>query len=473
MDTFQKANQYSLLGTTKMQRLRELAASVVHVNGAFAELGVYKGGSAFLLASDHPDRTLHLFDTFAGMPISGKNDHHEIGEFPASLDDVKKLVGEKAQYHVGLFPDTTKGLEFEKYSFVHIDADQEQSTFDACTYFWPRLAPGGVMLFDDYEWRDCPGVKMAMTRFARDNGVAIQTLGNHQAMFTKPRVATKKGQVVLKSHCKGIGDAICGMYAACGIAAAGYEVFNYSKHTMWLNRASYPNVHILDAETLPIPDNAIDISALYDEQLRDADCRKTWYCENFAREMGLPKGSLKPAVPNVDKTIHKPREDAGTYIVAHGSSAYPVRDWSIPRWHELINELNQHGIKTIGIDAPNQQARVQKIFGGVDAVYVWGSHADDVADMMLQAKAVVGIDSGMTHFAGLLGVPTFCVTAIMPEKVLWNYTNVKQVKVNAACSPCRFGWDGKGNYKRLKCNSNGCAAINSLDGATVAKAVLE
>lgn len=425
MKVFNTANAHSLLGNVKMQRLRDLARSVAHVEGSFAEFGVYKGGSAFLLASDHKERTLHLFDTFEGIPDKGDGDIHNVGDFnDTSIEAVRQLLqGKKVLFHQGFFPDTAKGLESEKFAFVHIDADQYQSALDACEYFYPRMSEGGIMLFDDYEWRDCPGVKKALNEFAAANDVAIQVQGNFQAVFQK----TDRPQVMLRSTCKGIGDHICSQYACAGIAAAGYDVTYYGKHPMWYERVKEPHVTIINAEQVSIPDGAIDIGARYNEQLKKAHCRKQWYCDNFCMSMGLEVGSIKPQRPQRDLTLRNKRDDAGQYVVMHVSSAWPVRNWSKERVQELVGLLSAQGIKTIGIDGPNQEARVREIYGATDATFVWGYHANDVADLLMQAKAVIAIDSGMAHFAALLGVPTVAICGLVTGKMVFGETDVKYV----------------------------------------------
>lgn len=54
---------------TRDLRLRTLflaASFAKHVPGDFAEVGVYRGRSAVLLARTAPEKMLHLFDTFTG-----------------------------------------------------------------------------------------------------------------------------------------------------------------------------------------------------------------------------------------------------------------------------------------------------------------------------------------------------------------------------------------------------------------------
>lgn len=153
---------------TRDLRLRTLflAASFArYVPGDFAEVGVYKGRSAVLLARTAPEKMLHLFDTFTGMPsVVVEIDGVKAGDFAdTSLEDVKKRLPEvNVMYHVGIFPGTAAGLEGKKFSFVHYDGDLYGPCVDFIKFFWPRMSPCGIMVFDDYNWPECLGVKKAI-----------------------------------------------------------------------------------------------------------------------------------------------------------------------------------------------------------------------------------------------------------------------------------------------------------------------
>jgi O-methyltransferase len=115
--------------------------------GRIAEIGVYKGGSAWHLA--RLNRELHLFDTFAGIPFKGELDYHKIGDFSdTSVEAVAEAIP-TAIFHVGIFPETLPE-DLTDFGFVHVDCDQYQSVRDCIQHLGPRMLPGGVMVFDDY-----------------------------------------------------------------------------------------------------------------------------------------------------------------------------------------------------------------------------------------------------------------------------------------------------------------------------------
>lgn len=140
--------------------LQALCKHALHLDGHMAECGVYRGGTAFLLASTLRAQAngriaLHLFDTFAGMPASANDDlsDHKQGDFgDTSLQAVQAYLREfpAVSFHPGAIPDTFSQVDVMRFSFVHIDVDLYQSAKDCCEFFYPRMVQGGIMIFDDY-----------------------------------------------------------------------------------------------------------------------------------------------------------------------------------------------------------------------------------------------------------------------------------------------------------------------------------
>jgi O-methyltransferase len=46
----------------------------------------------------------------------------------------------------------------EEFRFCHIDVDVYQSAKDIVTWLWPRLAIGGIIVFDDYGFPYSQGI---------------------------------------------------------------------------------------------------------------------------------------------------------------------------------------------------------------------------------------------------------------------------------------------------------------------------
>lgn len=149
-----------------------MAGQALRAPGDVMEAGVFRGGTAKLLKQalqGHADRRLALFDSFEGMArASGGLDRHRAGDFAdTSLEAVRAVVGGEAfiDYRPGWIPESFAGLEERRWCFAHIDLDLYQSILDCLAYVWPRLSPGGVVVFDDYGLASCPGARRAVDTF--------------------------------------------------------------------------------------------------------------------------------------------------------------------------------------------------------------------------------------------------------------------------------------------------------------------
>ena len=134
-------------------------------------------------------KKLYLFDTFAGMPQTDKKfDFHVEGDFSdTSVEAVAAFVAapEIAVLKKGFVPDTFAGLENETFSFAYLDLDIYKSTMDAMEYVWPRLERGGIIVFDDYGFASCLGVREAVDEFFSKTTAKPLCLQTGQAVVFK------------------------------------------------------------------------------------------------------------------------------------------------------------------------------------------------------------------------------------------------------------------------------------------------
>ncbi len=151
-----------------------LLRQAMRIEGDVWECGVYKGGTAAMMAAtlrDNPvfKKRLFLFDTFHGMPeTDGEKDIHRKGDFKdTSVDAVSRYVGvdETCVIRQGVIPGTFIGLESARIAFAHVDVDIYRSVLDCLVFIWPRLTLCGFMVFDDYGFPTCPGARAAVDEF--------------------------------------------------------------------------------------------------------------------------------------------------------------------------------------------------------------------------------------------------------------------------------------------------------------------
>jgi len=165
---------YTLVDPVRCYMLYQFALQASRIEGDTVEVGVYRGGTARLLAMvlQPSGRRVHLFDTFEGMPSTDPaKDEHRQGDFSdTSLEAVKKnLEGlENVLFHPGFFPDTAPPIATMNFSLVHVDVDIYSSVLNCCEFFYGRMVQGGMMVFDDYGFETCPGAKQGVDEFFRE-----------------------------------------------------------------------------------------------------------------------------------------------------------------------------------------------------------------------------------------------------------------------------------------------------------------
>jgi O-methyltransferase len=164
------------------------------LEGDAAELGVYRGGTAYVLARALREagtrKKLHLFDSFSGMPETSKDhDIHQEGDFSdAPLEQVKQYLSDYAQdvaFHPGFVPATFAGLEGSAFCFVHIDLDLHDAIRDATAFVYPRMPRGGVIVYDDYGFPTCPGARKAVDDYFADKAEMPLVLSTGQCVVFK------------------------------------------------------------------------------------------------------------------------------------------------------------------------------------------------------------------------------------------------------------------------------------------------
>lgn len=181
---FSRIASKTLVDQVRCFMLYQFSKQVVSLPGDVCEVGVYKGGTAKLLAKifSKYNKTLHLFDTFAGMPKTDPTkDLHKKGDFKdTTLAEVKDYLADYNQinFYQGLFPQTAKPIENLSFCFAHIDTDIYSSTMECCEFFYMRMIGGGIILFDDYGFPSCPGSKLAVDEYfvdKRENPIYLPT----------------------------------------------------------------------------------------------------------------------------------------------------------------------------------------------------------------------------------------------------------------------------------------------------------
>ena len=177
----------SLMWPAEMIQLYFCVFATQKLSGDLAEVGVYAGRSARLIREVSPNKILHLFDTFKGLPKPTSNDNSTWREYMLAIDltSVKTYLAnyQNIIFYPGIFPETAKPLENKSFSFVHLDVDLHKSTSESLKFFYPRMVRGGIILSHDYS--NLAGVKQAFDEFFRDKNESVVELSTSQCMIIK------------------------------------------------------------------------------------------------------------------------------------------------------------------------------------------------------------------------------------------------------------------------------------------------
>ncbi len=168
----------TMLGRDRLWIFWQAARNVALLEGAAAEVGTFRGGTAYFIASSLLEHAGHevrmeVIDTFEGHPSGRISEHdsdihREAGLFTeTSYEDVAAYLSVfgLVTVHKGEFAKVKPTLADQRYRLVHVDTDLYEPTLDCLDYFGNRLVDGGVIVVDDYIGSDAGGVRPAVDRF--------------------------------------------------------------------------------------------------------------------------------------------------------------------------------------------------------------------------------------------------------------------------------------------------------------------
>lgn len=158
------------------------------LSGDFVECGVWKGHSAYIIASILSENEFigdfHIFDSFEGglsdkveedknlrRELNQKEIQKERNSFHSTEDEVKSCLNNFNFIHLykGWIPNRFNEIEGKQFSFVHIDVDLYKPTWESLNFFFPKLVENGVIVCDDYGLSQFPGAKKAVDQFLEKN----------------------------------------------------------------------------------------------------------------------------------------------------------------------------------------------------------------------------------------------------------------------------------------------------------------
>lgn len=160
----------------RLHILWQALQNVVPTENPIAEVGTYKGGSAYFLCSAlkyfNCPSIIHICDTFEGHVVVNPDldGGHVVGNFSDSLATAKSVSAYLSEFdnhriHKGDFQKSCRDLADLTFAFAHIDVDVYPVTKSCLAFFDERLQPGGILVVDDYGNTNCKGAKQAVDEF--------------------------------------------------------------------------------------------------------------------------------------------------------------------------------------------------------------------------------------------------------------------------------------------------------------------
>lgn len=167
------------------------------IPGAIVECGVWRGGSCMmsalaLQALNDTSRELWLYDTYEGMSAPSEHDTDWRGVRAtellergvtnketsvwclATLEDVQTNLArtgyprDRVHFVKGMVEDTIPTQAPAQIAILRLDTDFYESTAHELRHLYPRIAPGGVLIIDDYgHWA---GARKATDEFFEELG---------------------------------------------------------------------------------------------------------------------------------------------------------------------------------------------------------------------------------------------------------------------------------------------------------------
>jgi len=180
------------MSLNRLLTIYELYKKTLGLAGHIADLGVYKGASSLLFAKmikifESETLTLcHGFDWFQGTITSDRDSRLVMdGGYKTDYEDIVELIKKQGFENILKIHKLDLRNDLKKFFGEHAHLRFKLVMMDAGTYdvmkasipfFYERLIPGGIMVFDQYAHEFAPGETLALSECLPN--VSVKTLPN-------------------------------------------------------------------------------------------------------------------------------------------------------------------------------------------------------------------------------------------------------------------------------------------------------
>jgi O-methyltransferase len=172
--------------TVVLRELEQVLSS--NISGDVTEFGCYIGTTSLflqrILRARTPQKTLHVYDSFAGLPsktaydASPAGEQFKLGTLVASKSGLTKHFKQAALplpvIHKAWFADLMPTDLPAQICFAFLDGDFYESITQSLHLVWLRLAGGATVIVDDYQSAALPGVRRAVDEWLRSHPAELR-----------------------------------------------------------------------------------------------------------------------------------------------------------------------------------------------------------------------------------------------------------------------------------------------------------
>lgn len=162
---------HTMIGRKRLQNIQFCVERALadNVAGDLIETGVWRGGATIFMrgilkAHGVTGRSVWVADSFEGLPPPDPANYpadaglelSHIPELAVGLDMVRDnfarygLLDAQVKFLKGYFKDTLPDAPIDELALLRLDGDLYESTMQSLTYLYPKVAPGGFVIVDDY-----------------------------------------------------------------------------------------------------------------------------------------------------------------------------------------------------------------------------------------------------------------------------------------------------------------------------------
>jgi ADP-heptose:LPS heptosyltransferase len=246
----------------------------------------------------------------------------------------------------------------------------------------------------------------------------------------------------------GIGDALHGLVAVAGMKRRfpQSQIHYHCRNHEWVKLFDgYDELHQLDHT------KGMNLNAGYKEALGKLPCWKR-YCLNALPPHGV-EGVL-PTLKEPDALLQEGEKYRGCTALCI-RACYPTRQWPYQHWLDLERLLIDAGETPVIVH--NNSAEMM----GFRGERLFNKTPRQITSVLLNAKTVIGVESGMCSLASILGKMPYvlCGPSIASK---WYFNGAVDVVGSGGIdgrSCCGCWW--KSPYS-LRCDREGCKALASI-----------